>query len=162
MIIDYKNIKIIWFCFGFEVYNDSNYFKNDLLLDKMTKQKFPETQKSKKDIFIEAARPYYRLVKPNLPLSQREYKHKAMQRIDFLGSSFQEEFKQVCKLIKQKKKFFHFWYYPLELIVDVQQPIQHTKSKIIIGNSGFKSKRVTEVVKLWLAAQSPMYPKSSK
>lgn len=133
------DIKIIWFCFGFEVYNDSNYFKNDLLLDKMTKQKFPETQKSKKDIFIEAARPYYRLVKPNLPLSQREYKHKVIQRIDFLGSSFEEEFKHVCKLIKQKKKFFHFWYYPLELIVDVHQPIQQIKSKIIIGNSGFKS-----------------------
>lgn len=134
-----KNIKIIWFCFGFEVYNDSNYFKNDLLLDKLTKHKFPEIKKTTKDNFIEAVRPYYRLIKPILPLSQREYKYKVMQRIDFLGSSFYEEYQQVCKLIKQKKKFFDFWYYPLELIVDVQQPIQYKKSKIIIGNSGFKS-----------------------
>lgn len=134
-----KNIKIIWFCFGFEVYNDSNYFKNDLLLDKLTKQKFPETKKTAKDKFIEAARPYYRFVKPSLPLSPKEYKHKVMQRIDFLGCSFQEEFRQVCKLIKQKKQFFHFWYYPLELIIDVQKPILYPKTKMIIGNSGFKS-----------------------
>lgn len=134
-----KNIPIIWFCFGFEVYNDANYFKNDLLLDKLTKKKFPETKKSTKDKFIETARPYYRLVKTTLPLSPKEYKHKVMQRINYLGSSFYEEYQQVCKLIRQKKKFFDFWYYPLELIVDVQQPIQHTKSKIIIGNSGFKS-----------------------
>jgi hypothetical protein len=133
-----KNIKIIWFCFGYEVYNDSNYFKNDLLLDKFTKQKFPETKKSVKDKIKEAARPYYRLVKPILPLSPKEYKRKVMQRIDYLGSSFYEEYQQVCKLIRQNKKFFDFWYYPLELIIDVQKPIQGTKSKILIGNSGFK------------------------
>lgn len=134
-----KNIKIIWFCFGFEVYNDSNYFKSNILLDAVTRAKFPDVKKSKKDQFIEIARPYYRWIKPILPLSQREYKHKVMQRIDFLGSSFQEEFKQVCKLIKQKKKFFNFWYYPLEIIIDIQQPIIYPKTNIIIGNSGFKS-----------------------
>ena len=134
-----KNIKIIWFCFGFEVYNDSNYFKSNILLDAVTRAKFPDVKKSKKDQFIEIARPYYRLIKPILPLSQREYKHKAMQRIDFLGSSFQEEFKQVCKLIKQKKQFFNFWYYPLEIITDTQKPIVFPKKNIIIGNSGFKS-----------------------
>lgn len=133
------NIKIIWFCFGFEVYNDSNYFKNDLLLDKLTKQKFPETKKTAKDKFIEAARPYYRFVKPTLPLSPKEYKHKVMQRINYLGSSFEEEFENVCKLTRLKKQFFHFWYYPLEIITDTQKPIVFPKRNIIIGNSGFKS-----------------------
>lgn len=151
-----KNIPIIWFCFGFEVYNDANYFKNDLLLDKLTKQKFPETKKSTKDKFIEGARPYYRLVKTTLPLSPKEYKHKVMQRINYLGSSFYEEYQQVCKLIRQKKKFFDFWYYPLELIVDVQKPIQDSKSKIIIGNSGFKSGNhldVFDAIKGYLLAE---------
>lgn len=134
-----KNIKIIWFCFGFEVYNDANYFKNDLLLDKLTKQKFPETKKTAKDKFIEAARPYYRFVKPSLPLSPKEYKHKVMQRINYLGSSFEEEFENVCKLTRLKKQFFHFWYYPLEIITDTQKPIVFPKRNIIIGNSGFKS-----------------------
>jgi hypothetical protein len=133
------NIKIIWFCFGFEVYNDSNYFKNDLLLDKLTKQKFPETKKTAKDKFIEAARPYYRFVKPTLPMSPKEYKHKVMQRINYLGSSFEEEFENVCKLTRLKKQFFHFWYYPLEIITDTQKPIVFPKRNIIIGNSGFKS-----------------------
>ena len=134
-----KNIKIIWFCFGFEVYNDSNYFKSNILLDAVTRAKFPDVKRLKKDQFIEIARPYYRLVKPTLPLSSKEYKHKVMQRINYLGSSFEEEFKQVCKLVKLKKQFFYFWYYPLELIVDVQKPIQYPKAKMIIGNSGFKS-----------------------
>lgn len=135
-----KKIKIIWFCFGFEVYNDSNYYKKDLLLDKLTKQKFPENNKSIEEKFKEYVRPYYRLIKPSLSLSNKEYKNKVIRRLDFLGSSFQEEFNQVCKLINQKKKYFNFWYYPLEIITDIQKPIFFPKNKsIIIGNSGFKS-----------------------
>ena len=41
--------------------------------------------------------------------------------------------------IKQKKRFFDFWYYPLEQILDVTSEISTEKKYIIIGNSGFKS-----------------------
>ena len=134
-----KNIKIIWFCFGFEVYNDANYFKNNILLDTITNQKFPEKELSSKKKIKEEVRPFYRMIKPSLPLSSKEYKHKVIKRINYLGSSFQEEFEQVSKLIKQKKRFFDFWYYPLEQILDVTSEISLEKKYIIIGNSGFKS-----------------------
>ncbi|WP_035678982.1 TDP-N-acetylfucosamine:lipid II N-acetylfucosaminyltransferase [Flavobacterium limnosediminis] len=134
-----KSVKVIWFCFGFEVYNDANYFKNSYLLDVITRKKFPERVLSSKEKLMEQARPFYRLVKPSLPLSPKEYKHEVIKRIDHLGSSFEEEFAQVCKIIKQKKIFFDFWYYPLEQILDVTSEITIDKKSIIIGNSGFKT-----------------------
>lgn len=134
-----KNIKIIWFCFGFEVYNDSNYFRSNILLDAVTRAKFPVIKKSKKDQFIEIARPYYRLLKPTLPLSSKEYKRKVFKRIDYFGCPFLEEFQSVKKLLSIKRVFFNFWYYPLEIITDTQKPIVFPKKNIIIGNSGFKS-----------------------
>lgn len=134
-----KDVKIIWFCFGFEVYNDSNYYKNSILLDTITAREFPNKNKTHKQRFIEKIRPFYRLIKKTLPLSQRERKHKVIKRINYLGSSFKEEFEMVCKLINQKKEFFDFWYYPLELIVDSNAPVSLEKKTIIIGNSGSKS-----------------------
>lgn len=134
-----KSIKIIWICFGFEVYNDANYFKKNLLLDIKTRERFPENNKSFKIKWIEFLRPFYRIFKPSLPLSHRERKFEVIKRIDYLGCSFSEEFELVSKLISQDKAFFEFWYYPLELIVNIQKPLCQSKSKIIIGNSGFKS-----------------------
>ena len=134
-----KSIKIIWLCFGFEVYNDSNYFKSNILLDAVTRAKFPDVKRSKKDQFIEIARPYYRLLKPTLPLSSKESKRRVFKRIDYFGCPFLEEFQSVKKLLSIKRAFFNFWYYPLEIIIDIQQPIIYPKTNIIIGNSGFKS-----------------------
>lgn len=134
-----KNIKIIWFCFGFEVYNDSNYFKDKELLDRLTRNLFPNLPKSRKKRIKEYLRPWYRIIKPGLELSRKEKKQKAIARIDFLGSSFSEEYLQISKLIQHKKLFFNFWYYPLELIVDVTQPVKWPKNNLLIGNSGYKS-----------------------
>ena len=133
------HIKVVWLCFGFEVYNDTNYFKSNILLDIVTKEKFPDVEKSKKDHFIEIARPYYRLLKPILPLSPKEYKRKVFKRIDYFGCPFLEEYQSVTKLLGVKRTFFNFWYYPLEIITDINKPIVFPKTKIIIGNSGFKS-----------------------
>ena len=134
-----KNIKIIWFCFGFEVYNDSNYFKDKELLDRLTRNLFPNLPKSRKKRIKEYLRPWYRIIKPGLELSRKEKKQKAIARIDFLGSSFSEEYLQISKLIQHEKLFFNFWYYPLELIVEVTHPIQLPKNILLIGNSGYKS-----------------------
>lgn len=134
-----KEVKIIWLCFGFEVYNDPKYFKEKKLLDTLTRALFPNLPISPKKRIKEHVRPWYRIFKPNLELSQKEKKQKAIARIDFLGSSFKEEYAQVNKLIQQKKHFFNFWYYPLELIVEVTHPIQLPKNILLIGNSGYKS-----------------------
>lgn len=132
-------IKIVWLCFGFEVYNDSNYFKSNVLLDVITRTKFPDFKKSKKDQFIEILRPYFRLLKPSFPFSSKEYKRKVFKRLDYFGCPFLEEYQSVKKLLGIKRTFFNFWYYPLDIIVDVKKPIQYPKAKMIIGNSGFKS-----------------------
>jgi hypothetical protein len=134
-----KENKVIWLCFGFEIYNDANFFKTKNLLDTITKNRFPEVKTLKKKKVKDLIRPYYRLLNKSLPLSSREYKVKVLKRIDFLGSSFQEEFEFISSLIKQKKHFFDFWYYPLEQILDVSAPINLNKKNILIGNSGSNS-----------------------
>ena len=134
-----KENTIIWLCFGFEIYNDVNFFKTKNLLDTITKNRFPEVKTLKKKKIKDLFRPYYRLLNKNLPLSSREYKVKVLKRINFLGSSFQEEFEAICLLIKQKKHFFDFWYYPLEQILNVSAPLNLNKKNILIGNSGSTS-----------------------
>ena len=134
-----KKNKVIWLCFGFEVYNDAHYFKEEELLEKLTRASFPNSPISRKKRIKEYLRPWYRIIKPGLELSRKEKKQKAIARIDFLGSSFSEEYAQVGKLIQQRKQFFNFWYYPLELIVDVTDLIYLPKKNLLIGNSGYKS-----------------------
>lgn len=134
-----KENTVIWLCFGFEIYNDPNFFKTKNLFDIITKNKFPEFKISKKKKTKDLLRPYYRLLNKNLPLSSVEYKAKVLKRINFLGSSFKEEFESVCSLIKQKKLFFDFWYYPLEQILDVSATINLNKKNILVGNSGSSS-----------------------
>jgi dTDP-N-acetylfucosamine:lipid II N-acetylfucosaminyltransferase len=130
-----KENQVVWLCFGFEVYNDVNYFKPDNLFDTITRNRFPRIKISKKNKIKEFIRPYYRVINKNLPLSSAEYKKEVIKRIDFLGSSFREEFKLICKLIKQKKIFFDFWYYPLEQILDISASVNLNKKIVLIGNS---------------------------
>lgn len=134
-----KSNKIIWLCFGFEVYNNATYFKSDLLLDKITFTQFPDKKITFKKKYKEYLRPYYRLLKTDFPLSTKEKKKKVIQRINYLGSSYNEEFLKVSELINQEKLFFNTWYYPLELTVDVNKDIHFPKKNILIGNSGFKT-----------------------
>lgn len=134
-----KENTVIWLCFGFEIYNDANFFKTKNLLDTITKNRFPEVKTLKKKKVKDLVRPYYRLFNKKLPLSSKEFKVKVLKRINFLGSSFQEEFEAICVLIKQKKLFFDFWYYPLEQILDVSKPLNLDKKNILIGNSGSTS-----------------------
>jgi len=134
-----KENTVIWLCFGFEIYNDANFYKTKNLLDTITKNRFPEVKTLKNKKVKDLIRPYYRLLNKNLPLSSREYKVKVLKRINFLGSSFKEEFEFISSLIKQKKLFFDFWYYPLEQILDVFTPLNLNKKNILIGNSGSTS-----------------------
>jgi dTDP-N-acetylfucosamine:lipid II N-acetylfucosaminyltransferase len=135
----HNSVKIIWFCFGFEVYDDANYFKDNALLDTLTLEKFPNFSQTKKNRIIEFLRPFYRIVKPSLPLSKREVKHEIFKRVNFFGCPFLEEYQSINKLLGIKKPFLNFWYYPLEIITDIHKPIVFPKANIIIGNSGYKT-----------------------
>ena len=134
-----KNVKTIWFCFGAEVYNDVRYFSIKKNFDKLTRRKYPSKKtsitKKIKDLF----RPFFRFFKNDIDYSNREIKEKVFNRINYLGSSFEEEFKMIQKLIKKKKPFFSFWYYPLEQIVSVSEGVKNDRGDILIGNSGHKT-----------------------
>ncbi|MFC0263489.1 TDP-N-acetylfucosamine:lipid II N-acetylfucosaminyltransferase [Fontibacter flavus] len=134
-----KSIIVIWFCFGFEVYSDQNYFKSKNLLDRITFQKFPGKDPSIKQKLKEQIRPFYRLIKPSLPFSYKEIKHKVFKRVNFFCCPFLEEYQSICKLIGITKPFFNFWYYPIELIADIDRSIKFPKTNLMVGNSGFKS-----------------------
>ncbi|HEU4790025.1 MAG TPA: TDP-N-acetylfucosamine:lipid II N-acetylfucosaminyltransferase [Flavobacterium sp.] len=134
-----KKIKTVWMCFGFEVYNDARFFSENKLLDTITQKTFFSKPVTFKYRIREKVRPFYRIIKPNLPLSGFEIKKKVFNRIDFLGSSFKEEFSTIQKLIGEKKVFFSFWYYPLEQIISISEELIIERPNILIGNSGFKT-----------------------
>lgn len=134
-----KSLPVIWLCFGFEVYSDQNYYKSSILLDRITFQKFPGRVISLKQRVKEQVRPYYRILKPSLAFSHKEIKHKVFKRVNYLCSSFLEEHQSICKILGINKPFFNFWYYPIEIITDIDRSIHFPKTSMIIGNSGFKS-----------------------
>lgn len=136
-----ESIQCIWLFFGYEVYNDIHYFTEHRLLDKITKNHYSIPKQSlkkrvKENIYI---RSFYRLIKPQLPLSSYETKREAMNRVNYLGCVYDEEHKNITKLIGIKKKTFPFWYFPIERIVDVNEKVSLDKSNILIGNSGYKT-----------------------
>ena len=143
------NITTVWFCFGYEVYNDLHFISQKKLLAPITIRHFFQVNKNAKYKLIkEYARPYYRRIKSKLPLSSFEIKKNAINRIDYLGSSFPEEFRAICQLIKMKKKFFSFWYYPLSQIVNTDKVENIKKTTIWIGNSGFVTGNHLDVFQL--------------
>ncbi|MFD0962618.1 TDP-N-acetylfucosamine:lipid II N-acetylfucosaminyltransferase [Pseudofulvibacter geojedonensis] len=132
-----KEVKCVWLCFGFEVYNDKRLFPDKMLYDQITFGKYGQKRREFKTRFKEWSRPYYRLLKKKLPYSEYELKKLAMERIDYLGSSFKNEYEYIQKIIGYKKKFFPFWYYPLEEIINVNDlAVEADKTNILIGHSG--------------------------
>lgn len=136
-----KKIKTVWLCFGFEVYNNQDFFNEDKLLDPITLARYsePKPKKKFKKRVKDFTRPFFRFFNPKIPYTKEEKIKKSFNRIDYLGSSFKEEFANITSLIKMKKRFFSFWYYPIEQIVNVKEEIHLDKKNILIGNSGFKT-----------------------
>lgn len=136
-----KKVKTVWFCFGFEVYNNRKYFSESKLLAPLTKEAYAEPIKKikfKKKI-KNHLRPVLRFFNPKLSYSSDEKINLVFEKINYLGSSFEEEFYNISKLIKKKKIFFSFWYYPIELITDIEKEITQPKRNVLIGNSGYKT-----------------------
>ncbi|UAB81234.1 TDP-N-acetylfucosamine:lipid II N-acetylfucosaminyltransferase [Marixanthomonas sp. SCSIO 43207] len=121
-----KNIKIIWMCFGYEIYNDPYYFSTKNLLGASTKKYYKGPTPTIWGKFLKNIR---------IKEFKVNKKQQAIKRIDYIGTAFKEEFEAILKLTKTKKEFFHFWYYPLEIIVSTEQDIVKNRPNIIIGNS---------------------------
>lgn len=134
-----KTVQCVWMCFGYEIYADKRFFKEASLYDSITQKRFGKGEAKSKYLVLESARPFIRKVNKNLPLSSLEIKKKAISRMDYIASSFVEEQEAIQKLIKQKKKTFPFWYYPIEQMVNIDETIVNDRNAIIIGNSGTMS-----------------------
>lgn len=130
-----EKVKVILFCFGYEIYGDGYFFLRKKVYTKTTKQVINigdiKVKNKIKEFFI----PFYRRIKPQIPLTNLEIKKNALARVDYMGCSFREEFLNIQKLINQKKQFFNFWYYSLEEMVDIKEPVLEGRNNVLIGNS---------------------------
>lgn len=133
--------------FGFEVYNDPFLYSENKALSPLTKLYFADKSLTFKKKLKEKIWPIYRIVKKDLYLTQRERKINALRRLDYFGTSFKEEHVMIQKLLGLKRPVFNFWYYPLEKILETDAPINLNKSKVMIGNSGFKTNNHLDVFK---------------
>ena len=131
-----KKVPTVWFCFGYEIYNDANFYSKNLSFDRLTRARFGVPEPS----FTAKAKSFVHGIlhrmKPGAPMTPLEIKKTAIARIDYLASSFDEEFEAIQKLIGHKKKPFAFWYYPIENMVDISREAATDRPDIIIGNSG--------------------------
>jgi hypothetical protein len=137
---------LIWMFFGMEIYNDPYLYSSKLLYSKLTRNLALRRNKNFKKDFKDSLRPYARTFKPNLPLSTNEKKKEIFNAFNFIGILYKEEYFNILKRTKIKKPdYLFFTYYPLEFIVDINQPINEFKNKIMIGNSGHMSSNHLDV-----------------
>jgi hypothetical protein len=132
-----RSIPLIWICFGFEVYKDPKFYKEEILLDKLTIKLFPPEKATIGKKIKDFSKVFFRFFNDKVSNSEIKSKKEAIKRINYLGTSFDEEFDQICQLINQKKEKFTFWYFPIEIIIDIKKTYPNNKSNLLIGNSGF-------------------------
>lgn len=131
-----QTAKCLWLCFGYEVYNDANFYPVDVLFDKETAALVNVRRETAAERLKRKLRPWLRRFMPNLPVIEWETKKKVLSRIDYLGCPFREEFDSVQQMMGKQVKPFPFCYYPLEKIADINQPAALPGRNIIVGNSG--------------------------
>ncbi|WP_334125075.1 TDP-N-acetylfucosamine:lipid II N-acetylfucosaminyltransferase [Empedobacter brevis] len=130
-------------------------YSENVLLDKITYKYF--RNKSIGFNFKEQVKyylfPFIRKIKKDLYYSEKEYqiikreeKLNNLKRVDYIGSSFEEEKQIQSKILKFDRPLFDFWYYPLEVIVDMRTEINLNKGKVLIGHSGFSNGNHLDVV----------------
>ena len=140
-----RKIKIVWFCFGFEVYNDNYFFDDKFSLGSITYSLYARKSISKREYFSTFIRSKLRFLFRNLSMSTYEQKKQVFKRINLIGSPFREEFEKIKKIINFGGNYFEFSYYPIELIISQNDINKNNKCKILVGNSGFYTSNHLEV-----------------
>ncbi|PSG86516.1 TDP-N-acetylfucosamine:lipid II N-acetylfucosaminyltransferase [Aurantibacter aestuarii] len=142
-----KNQTCIWMCFGYEVYNDSFYVDKKNLYAELTLKHTTFTPVSIQKKLKNYLRPIKRIIYRDTPFTPQELKIKAIRRMDYLVSSYKEEYSKISGYIHQKKKQLDFTYYPLEYIVNVNDLEIKTTNQILVGNSGTLTNNHLDVFK---------------
>lgn len=142
-----KNCIKMWFCFGFEVYNDPSILSERKLYFIKTYEQIigsnKLTDRIKQNRYFRKL--YRRLIKPSLYLTSEEQhlvllkqKKQLFSQIDVLVSSFVEESENIQHLLQLKHfKRFEFWYSTIECddIKTENECTQGDQLNILIGNS---------------------------
>ncbi|WP_242087560.1 TDP-N-acetylfucosamine:lipid II N-acetylfucosaminyltransferase [Aestuariivivens sediminis] len=144
-----KNIKVIWLCYGYEVYNDPNYYSFSTLFAQRTYANIDR---------IKSLRPFNKRWKqvafmfPSYLIPNKVHYYLKQQvvfkRIQILGTSFQEEFDSISNLTKNHFSFLKYWHYPLEHIVDIDRAPKINSPYLLIGNSAAASNNHLDVFEM--------------
>jgi len=140
-----KSVTLVWFLFGYEVYNDHNLYSEKKSLDVQTREIFGYNHINLKEQLKRILWPFLRKIKPDLYYTKWEEKILKLKRINYFGFYYPEEYKQICKLLNFERPLFNFWYYPIEDIVINNELFINNKEFIMIGNSGFKTNNHIDV-----------------
>jgi dTDP-N-acetylfucosamine:lipid II N-acetylfucosaminyltransferase len=131
-----KKIKIVWFCFGYEIFNDVYFFDDRKSLEKLTFQKFGRTSITKKEYFGHYLRRRVKILNSKSFFSSYNLKRDVFKRFDFIGLPFIETYNLIKKVTRIKAIYFEFNYYPIEIILkDIV--FNDQKKYILVGNSGY-------------------------
>lgn len=142
-----KAITVIWLIYGYEIYNDPYFYSANKLLDKHTRARFKQNEISFKKQVKEVVWPLYRKINSSLYYTSKEIKINNLKRVDFFGFGYKEEYESIIAKLGFRRPFFDFMYYPLEYIVDKNQPYSVDRKTILIGHSGFPSVNHIDVFK---------------
>jgi hypothetical protein len=134
IIIKKYNIPVIWFPFGYEVYNMLSEFRKDIYLPE-TKKLLRKT-KTNSNILFDIATPF-----------KAKAIKKAISQIDFCALAIDTEFELYKKILNPNLKQVWFSYYPLDYLITEENNITN-KPNILIGNSAFPTNNHSEIFNL--------------
>lgn len=127
----------VWLCYGYELYNDPEYFTKDEIYAPSTLKHFGNKPsiipRKKQKIFSQQIAS---LMAKRKKETRAQRKARAIARIDYIGTSFKEEFDALVNKLPSNKSFFEYWHYPLERIMEGASITTGQKKSILIGNAG--------------------------
>lgn len=130
-----RSHKTLWMFFGFEIYNNTDFFRKKEMLGSNTYSVYESQIVSlgiKNKIKKVLRAPYYKFIKKSdLPLKELI---KGIKRADYLGILYKEEYDLVKDKIRTNIEHFKFTYYPIEKMVTNPETFVSGKN-ILLGNS---------------------------
>jgi dTDP-N-acetylfucosamine:lipid II N-acetylfucosaminyltransferase len=133
-----NSVKFLWSLWGYEIYNFTRFFKNNIYGDQ-TKKVFKNLiQKSLKRRLTD-------LIKDIPGQFKKTNRFKAIKKIKYFGFPYEEEFTSLNNLKLLNAAYVRFTYYPLEHIISDHENVKISGSNILVGNSATTSNNHLEV-----------------
>ncbi|WP_405325917.1 TDP-N-acetylfucosamine:lipid II N-acetylfucosaminyltransferase [Leeuwenhoekiella sp. LLG6367-2.1] len=132
-----KDVKLYWIFYGFEFYNNPYFINRKDILGNLTleiDEKIKASKRSLKNILRKKIKRIFNRIWFNTNNQSLETK-KAMERIDYLGVTFEEDLELIkSKINNEKLQHFIFSFFPIEEMVSDESD-QIYGNDILLGNS---------------------------